>query len=53
MILDCPNHFGRVQIVLDRPNSFWTAFIKHNYNVVDVASSEIVLLHCTVNMYLI
>ena len=23
MILDCPNHFGRVLIVLDRSNSFW------------------------------
>ena len=23
MILDCPNHFGRVPIVLDWSNSFW------------------------------
>ena len=23
MILDCPNHFGRVPIVLERSNSFW------------------------------
>ena len=24
MILDCPNHFGRVPIVLDRSDSFWS-----------------------------
>ena len=25
MILDRPNHFGRVRIVLDRSNSFWSS----------------------------
>ena len=24
IILDCPNHFGRVPIVLDESNSFWS-----------------------------